>query len=187
MAPIHPQVARSPPTTDILKFDTISSSAGIDFSDGDRVAMVTAQERFIRGEGGYSSGVHSWEMLLLDDERGNEMVSFGICRERVADEDFRTSEDMWTIQASTGNCWAKGVKLPQRLPKIHPGDTLRCELDCNKSTLRCFVNGGDEWITGCVVKVSDGGQEFKVLTDDGILREGLARLRVRRRVRAPLL
>lgn len=70
--------------------------------------------------------------------RSDECSVFGIATKPPYSRCYNSSQSLWMRRAYNGVLYNRGRQLPpaQSMPKIHPGDVVRCEVDMDDGTVR---------------------------------------------------
>lgn len=83
------------------------------------------------------------------------MSCFGAAITPVLNSEYSTSPQLWMWRAYNGQLYGKGSVLGDKAEKVHQGDIVRFELNCNLHEIRLFLNekemsGYFEDVTGII-------------------------------------
>ena len=122
--------------------DRAFHSNGLEFQEGGKVVRCTGGNEYAALDVPFSHGKGAWEFKLEHDTPNGECSCFGLVTLPVTSTNYEHSSSMWMYRCYNGNLYAKGSNLHRPQSKVHPGDTVRFELDMDTGTCSISHNGG---------------------------------------------
>ena len=93
----------------------------------------------IGATGGATTGRLVWEMKLDIDDQAAECTCFGFTQLPIKATAYDSGSNMWLWRAYNGVLYARGENTGRASP-IHPGDTVKIELDLERGIARGWRN-----------------------------------------------
>lgn len=134
------------PGTGAGKFDASAGSpSGLTYSNGDKtVRSTTGSNTLAVLDAAVSSGKAIWEFHDDEDTLNSECTAYGAVKKPLTSFDYTNSQCLM-YRAYNAQLYGQGKQMGDR-KKIHPGDTVRIEVDMDEGTMRYFVNGEDQGV-----------------------------------------
>ncbi|CAM9454429.1 unnamed protein product, partial [Phaeothamnion confervicola] len=124
-----------------------AAAASFRISDEGRVyTALTSSNTCALLDVGFRNGRAAWEARLESDSLSDECSLFGAAVKPLTSRCYSSSSSLFMRRSYNGVLYARGRQLgsTKTMPKIHPGDVVRCELDCAEGTLRFAINGQEQ-------------------------------------------
>lgn len=127
-------------------FDPDAKSSGIVLSEGNmKMRSNSGSNMYCCVTTGFSTGKAAWEFKGIRDAMNDECICYGLATKPVTNQSYDSSSQLWTIRAYTGQVYHSGTSH-SNVTKIHQGDIVRFELDCDAHECRLKVNDTDHGV-----------------------------------------
>ena len=123
----------------------------------------SSSKNYVYGTVGFKSGKAAWEFTSVTDSHGDECLTYGCGTKPVNSGSYDSSSNLWMIRCYNGSVYpARSGR--SSTSKIHVGDVVRFELDCDAGTVTCKINGADQ---GVVFTGLEGKEVFPAVCSYG--------------------
>lgn len=68
------------------------------------------------------------------------MTCYGAATYPISEKEYMNSKQMWMWRAYNGALYSQGTQLDNKIEKIHSGDLVRFDLDCNTHVIKIYLN-----------------------------------------------